>query len=353
MYSNIRSIGSCIIGEKGSYYNKTKRKRVDKQMILINEEFKKLIPPLSLEELNQLEENILKEGCRDAIVVWDSYIVDGHNRYGICTEHGIEFKTVEKEFSTKEEAIEWIILNQFGRRNLSMFHRGELALRLKPLFREKANKNQSDAGGDKKALLQKSVKAVDKMNTQKEIAKLAGVSHDTIDKTEKIIKKGTQEQIDRARTGGKGNTVNAIYKEIRNKEAETKVCRKCEKELPATEFYVGKGTCRACLGGRERSSKTIRDFRGEIYKTDPNLKTSDVEKIVQELHDKDKEVVHTIDDVIEEFEVNFQTYLRNLSLILEDQKELVMEPQNNKKIMATLTESVAAMQTMKGTYLYE
>jgi len=325
-------------------------------MILINEEFKKLIPPLSLEELNQLEENILKEGCRDAIVVWDSYIVDGHNRYGICTEHGIEFKTMEKEFSTKEEAIEWIILNQFGRRNLSMFHRGELALRLKPLFRKKAKGNLEESGRYYGKGSQKSAKPIESINqieTRKEIAKLAGVSHDTIDKTEKIIKKGTQEQIDRARTGGKGNTVNAIYKEIRNKEAETKVCRKCEKELPATEFYVGKGTCRACLGGRERSSKTIRDFRGEIYKTDPNLKTSDVEKIVQELHDKDKEVVHTIDDVIEEFEVNFQTYLRNLSLILEDQKELVMEPQNNKKIMATLTESVAAMQTMKGTYLYE
>ena len=61
-----------------------------------------------------------------------------------------------------------------------MFHRGELALRLKPLFREKANKNQ----GTRSDLnfLQKSVKS-EKVNTQKEIAKLAGVSHDTIDKT--------------------------------------------------------------------------------------------------------------------------------------------------------------------------
>jgi hypothetical protein len=34
------------------------------------------------------------EGCRDALVLWD-VLVDGHNRYGICTKHGIAFKTIQ------------------------------------------------------------------------------------------------------------------------------------------------------------------------------------------------------------------------------------------------------------------
>lgn len=98
----------------------------------IDEEFKSLIPPLSDEEFSQLEENIKTDGCRDALVVWQGMIVDGHNRYKICQENDIPFKTEEKEFSGKEAAVEWIIRNQFGRRNLTLAQRSKLALRLKP-----------------------------------------------------------------------------------------------------------------------------------------------------------------------------------------------------------------------------
>lgn len=38
--------------------------------ILIDEEFKALIPPLSQEERTQLEANLLADGCRDPLVVW-------------------------------------------------------------------------------------------------------------------------------------------------------------------------------------------------------------------------------------------------------------------------------------------
>jgi len=89
------------------------------QDLKIKEEFKKLIPPLSKEEFAQLETNCLDEGIREAIVTWQGFIIDGHNRHEIAQRWGLEFKTVEKSFDFKEDAIEWMINNQLGRRNIT------------------------------------------------------------------------------------------------------------------------------------------------------------------------------------------------------------------------------------------
>ena len=57
----------------------------------IDEDYKYLIAPLQRREFLQLEENIIADGCREPIVVWNGVIVDGHNRYEICTRHKIPF----------------------------------------------------------------------------------------------------------------------------------------------------------------------------------------------------------------------------------------------------------------------
>lgn len=87
--------------------------------IAISQEFKSLIPPLSETEKEQLEANLIKEGCRDPLVVWNGILIDGHNRLEICMNHGLEFKVVEKDFANKDEAKDWMDANQLGRRNLS------------------------------------------------------------------------------------------------------------------------------------------------------------------------------------------------------------------------------------------
>ncbi|MBE6980697.1 MAG: hypothetical protein E7437_00040 [Ruminococcaceae bacterium] len=82
-------------------------------------EFKNLIRPLKKKEYLQLEANILSDGCRDPIVVWKRYIIDGHNRYEICTRHNIPFEVIEMEFECKEAVLAWICANQLGRRNIT------------------------------------------------------------------------------------------------------------------------------------------------------------------------------------------------------------------------------------------
>ncbi len=95
-----------------------------RQNIIIDEELQKFIPPLLDEEFKLLEDNILKDGCRDALIVWEqpngSYIlIDGHNRYQICQKHNLLFKVQVVSFEDKEEAKDWMILNQLGKRNVT------------------------------------------------------------------------------------------------------------------------------------------------------------------------------------------------------------------------------------------
>ena len=84
----------------------------------IDPEFQSKIPPLTFEELNLLETNILEEGrILSPLIVWNGLIVDGHNRFAILKNHPeIKYTVLEKEFANRYEAIVWICKNQLGRR---------------------------------------------------------------------------------------------------------------------------------------------------------------------------------------------------------------------------------------------
>jgi len=106
-----------------------------KKQILILPELEELIPPLLTDELQQLEQNIIREGCREALLVWQTteetiypekkdtntvyVLIDGHNRYSICTKHGIDFKIHLVDFKNLYDARQYMVDNQLGRRNLT------------------------------------------------------------------------------------------------------------------------------------------------------------------------------------------------------------------------------------------
>ena len=109
----------------------------------IDREFADLIPPLTEEEYKGLETSILNEGCRDALVVWNDTLVDGHNRYKICTEHNIAYITVSKEFEDRNVAMLWMMNNQLGRRNLNDFQRVEIVRKCEGAVKAQAEQRMS------------------------------------------------------------------------------------------------------------------------------------------------------------------------------------------------------------------
>ncbi|MBU1289910.1 DNA modification methylase [Patescibacteria group bacterium] len=208
---------------------------------IIDENFKNYITALTQDEFDVLKENILKDGCRDSLVVWEesNILLDGHNRLEICKENNIEFEVKYLSFESRLDAEIWVIKNQFGRRNLTKYQRGELALKLKPMVAEKAKQRQIEAGesfGENHPKTeegcQKSDKALGSIDTKKEIAKTANVSHDTIHKVEKISTKGIDELKNKARSGEISiNTAATIATEP--KEKQKVIVELTEKEILA------------------------------------------------------------------------------------------------------------------------
>ena len=90
--------------------------------LLIDPEFEAKCPPLTQEELQLLEQNILDEGKVTApIITWNNIILDGHNRYRIIQRHPeVSYTTIEKDFPDRFAAIVWICRNQLGRKNLTV-----------------------------------------------------------------------------------------------------------------------------------------------------------------------------------------------------------------------------------------
>jgi len=111
--------------------------------IVVNEELKAYIDPLTPQEHEALERSLLAEGCRDALVLWGDMLVDGHNRYGICMRHGLPFQTVQAtRFETMEDVHLWMIDQHLGRRSVSDFQRGVLALRKKEIVQARLARGQ-------------------------------------------------------------------------------------------------------------------------------------------------------------------------------------------------------------------
>jgi ParB-like chromosome segregation protein Spo0J len=112
---------------------------VEHDSITVSKELNEFIMPLSKQELGVLEQSILKDGCRDPLVVWPKdggiILVDGHNRYRICQKHGVSFKIRKIHFFDLEEVKVWMVDNQLGRRNLNpdqlSYYRGVKYLTLK------------------------------------------------------------------------------------------------------------------------------------------------------------------------------------------------------------------------------
>jgi len=198
--------------------------------ITIDPSLKALIPPLSTEERDLLEQSILEYGCRDPLVVWrhksregreDEYTVtvllDGHNRLEICEEHGIGYEITELEFDNIEQARVWMRDNQMGRRNLSAAWRIELQLANKEDLAKVGAAKKVEAGKEARdkqlgVLSQNDNTPEPKHNTRTEIAKAANTSAGMVGMAE-VVRKESPELWEKAKADEV--TVSSAYRQLK------------------------------------------------------------------------------------------------------------------------------------------
>lgn len=159
-------------------------------------EFANLLPPLSAEQLERLEADIMENGCYSPVIVTENLeLVDGHNRKALCEKHGIPYNMVVFRFDSRLDAMEWAVNTQKGRRNLSNWELGQIALKLKPELRAKAKANMSAGGGDRKSrnrVKGKPETNVIRVDTRRDMAASVGISPDTMGNIMIIDEKGPQ-----------------------------------------------------------------------------------------------------------------------------------------------------------------
>ena len=194
----------------------------------IDPEFQGKIPPLTFEELNQLEANILRDGrIINPIIVWQGLIVDGHNRFTIAKKHPeIPFTVHEKAFANRYEAIIWICKNQLGRRNLTPEQK-------KYLIGKQYEAEKCANGGDRKSAAAKSVgqngQLIDKQFSRQRIAKENGVNDSFVKRAEQFSK-----GVDAAEEAVPGTRQKVLSGEVKPTAAEiASVARAPPEERPA------------------------------------------------------------------------------------------------------------------------
>ena len=214
--------------------------------IQIDEELENLLPKLEVEKYNLLRADIIKNGCVNPIIVWNGLIVDGHNRYRICKENNIEFKTKEMNFANKQEAMIWAWTTQKARRNVDDGTLFRIAEKFRPYYEQKAKERQIEAGKNFGKSFQKSEKTIDekdnnnsqlcmksdkakKIDTIQELAKIAGTGRDTMNKVIQIQKHAPEPIKDAVESNvisiNKGYELTKRVKDVPEEQKETEAER--------------------------------------------------------------------------------------------------------------------------------
>jgi hypothetical protein len=171
--------------------------------ITIDEQLRAYIDPLTEDEFAALERSLLAEGCRDALVLWGDLLVDGHNRYGICQKHGIPFNTLQNDtFQSIDDVHLWMIDNHLGRRSVSDFQRGVLALRKKEIVAARLAQAQTrQASTEPAGTASPAQSGGDPPWTRETVARAARVSSATLGHIEKIQKTAAPELVGAVKSG--------------------------------------------------------------------------------------------------------------------------------------------------------
>ncbi len=169
-----------------------------KQMLelRIDPDLQSLSPQMDAVEWTALENSIRAHGCVEPVAVWNKTIVDGHKRYAICQKYGIPFALQRLEFESRDEAARWILGRRLSCPGMSKYERAEIILRYAPFLRKRAEvrKPTTFGAGPIPGRLKQG-------KTRDRLARMAGVSHGTLDKVKYIGKHGDQAIIGKLRRG--------------------------------------------------------------------------------------------------------------------------------------------------------
>ena len=172
----------------------------------INDEYRSLLPHLPPAEYEALKNSLRQNGLYVPITVNpEGFILDGHNRYEICIELGVEPKYEVKTFEDPLLEKKFVIESNLTRRHLTTFQRIEMALPLIELERELAQKRMLRGNPRQKFAEGKTLEIV---------AQRIGVSHELLRQALYIMEHASEEDLAKIRSGERA--ISSLYKEVKH-----------------------------------------------------------------------------------------------------------------------------------------
>ena len=308
----------------------------------IDPEFSAQILPLSFEELQQLEMNMIRDGkLTDPIIVWNKTILDGHNRYNILRKHSfIEYEIKEMEFSSRQEALIWICNHQLGRRNLTPERRKYLIGKRYEVEKQISQNRGNQYTSTKKDATDQNDPCQNKSGshiTRQRIANETGTSEGYVQRAEKYM--NGVEAADEAAPGAREEILNGKIK-----AADREICAIAKAPKEQRSEIVAE--LRKPKSGRDKqlaSSTKSPSVKVESFDDDGSRFLIGISKKVQEhkraLTESDQKALkksveasadHSIH--IAAIEGAYDAFIENWELTFREYPDLLTGPENWKQI---------------------
>jgi len=212
--------------------------------LIVNPEYRDLMPCPTDEEYKALEESIVRksEATEPIIINKDDVILDGHTRYAICIKHGCFYRTDVRDFESSVHEKIFVIESNIIRRHLSTIQKAQLAMVLEPLYSEQAKQRQeatqlignATQKQDVDGSVQMNLTIENKGQARDQAAKVVGLSPTTYHRAKTVLEKAPEKLRKEVQSGKK--SVSRAYKEI--KTAEKKREPVPVPELPTDQYNV-------------------------------------------------------------------------------------------------------------------
>lgn len=307
----------------------TIRKGTQEVDFKIDPEFENKIPPIGADEFRQLEENILTaREIYEPLVVWNETLVDGHNRWKVLQRHSdvtIKWRVRHMDFPDKWAAFEWMCKNQLGRRNLTDEQRTYMIgkmyeARKKTVGGQSGNDNAVKRSAQNGPIVSTADKK--KHGVSGELAIELNIGRNTVRRAEKFTK-----GVDALRE---------VSPEAADKvlEGKSKITKIEVADLAKSEPDIIEAFAQVVNEGK-RPERKPRKPKTEEEKRD----MAKIEAIMADMRDPTTTPEFTIDYLIEDIEINGQTYVELLANTLKDRSNLVTD-KNKPRIAAAIDKVV-------------
>ena len=296
----------------------------------IDPEFENEIRPLRKDEFSQLRKNILTAGeVYEPLVVWNGILVDGHHRWKVILEaihegNVIKYRVRSVDFVDKLAAFEYMHENQLGRRNLTEEEREVEIGKLYKVRKKRAGGQVGNTNAEKRTGQNDRIvsRRETKDGTAGVIGKRYGISEKNVRRAEKYA-----DGIDALRS---------INQEAADKilSGETSVSKSEVMELSTAESEIIEAFAQAVNEGKKPERKPRKPKTEEEKR---NL--AEIEAIMRDMRDPTTTPEFTIDFLIEDIELNGQTYVELLANTIADRKNLATD-ENKPLIVAAINKVV-------------